>query len=262
MNKSNIEWCDYTWNPVTGCLHGCDYCYARRIAGRFRPKDLEKEALEGLFLGFYSGKVFPHGFAPTLYLNRINEPQKMKKPSKIFVCSMADLFGDWVPDEWIEEVYNACQRADHHTYIFLTKNPKRYSQVCQGNLDFRGNMWLGTTITCQEDAEKFAKDFTGQANAFLSIEPLLGEIDLTHVKFDGPYHVNLLEEDDDRHFYNVNSNPIKWVIIGAQTGPGAVQPKKEWVQSIIDQCRRANISVFLKDNLKWPEKIQEFPEGV
>jgi len=85
MNRTRIEWCDFTWNPVTGCYHGCDYCYARRIAHRFFPKTV--------------------GFNPYFWRDRLREPLALKKPARIFVCSMADLFGDWVPREWIEAVF-------------------------------------------------------------------------------------------------------------------------------------------------------------
>ncbi len=120
MNKTKIEWCDSTWNPVTGCLHGCEYCYAQKIANRFGTinKMIESAAEEGINLDskyfsnpdYFSelneavrdenGKIepYPTNFYPTLHKYRLDDPQKWKKPRTIFVCSMADLFGDWVPD--------------------------------------------------------------------------------------------------------------------------------------------------------------------
>lgn len=252
QGKNGIEWCDYTWSPVTGCLHGCEYCYARRIVQRFGDKN--DEEWHDLYQPFYKidGKInpYPYGFAPTFHRYRLDEPQKLKKPSKIFVCSMADLFGAWVPDEWIRQVYDACQKADWHKYLFLTKNPKKYSAIYRSELDYRWNMWFGTTVTDENNfviktAELYRK--TGEyspkgkrANRFLSIEPLTSEIKEIFLR-------NSLHHAD-------------WVIIGQQTGPGAVPPKPEWVQSIIDQCKSAGVPVFVKRPLYEKFPIQELPE--
>ncbi len=268
MNKSKIEWCDYTWNPVTGCLHGCEYCYARRIAERFMPHEMElmdiqdcKPIIPISFknLGCYECDntvylrnfkqerirmcPYPQGFKPTFHKYKLGEPSKLKKPSKIFVVSMGDLFGDWVPDEWIEEVFKACEAAPQHTYIFLTKNPHKTVNLNVFNaFKENRNWWFGTTITSLNDSYRAHSLFSKaswHANLFLSIEPLLSELEAIN---------------DIRAF--------KWIIVGAQTGPGAIPPKPEWVQKIIDQCRAADIPILLKDNLKWPERIQEFPEDL
>lgn len=243
MNKTKIEWCDYTWNPVTGCLHGCKYCYARRIANRFAPAGLSEEDLHGCFSSDYTGTVFPHGFAPTFYFNRLDEPVKVKKPSRIFVVSMGDLFGEWVPLEWIKKVFKACEAAPWHTYIFLTKNPKRYRELqFTIPLPTSNKYWYGTSVNNSADfippcrAEELFR--LKGCKRFLSIEPLLGEI----------FGISL-----------TNIKCFEWVIIGAQTGPGAVKPKSEWIQSIIDEAKANNVPVFLKDNLGWPERIQEYP---
>ncbi len=256
MNKTKIEWADYTWNPVTGCLHGCEYCYAHRIAQRFgnryMPYGNGVNVLNEPFDGERGVDPYPYGFEPTFHKYRLDEPQKVKKPSKIFVVSMADLFGDWVPDEWIEEVFNACQKADWHKYLFLTKNPKKYSKIYRSALDYRWNMWFGTTVTDENSfvvktaelyrntGEYFPK--SKRANRFLSIEPLIGEIKEMFLR-------NSLHHAD-------------WIIIGQQTGPGAVPPKDEWVQSIIDQCRAADVPVFVKSPLYEKFPIQEWPEGL
>jgi protein gp37 len=271
MNKSKIEWCDSTWNPVTGCLHGCDYCYARRIAERFgqnsineaymvkeNPKiyDLHSPVTYDRDCGHDSmgneiDKSFidpyPAGFAPTFHRYRLNEPTKKKKQQNIFVCSMADLFGYWVPDKWIDEVFQACFNADHHRYMFLTKNPKRYDKAVQhyegeyNPYEYQDwdDMWFGTTINSQQD-ERRVVELLGcdEGHKFLSIEPLLGWVDISKY---------------------LEGHGIDWVIIGAESGPGAKPPEPEWVQSIIDQCRDAGIPIFLKNNLNWPMRIQEFP---
>lgn len=230
MNKTKIEWADYTWNPVTGCKHGCPYCYAERMSKRFAGD-----------------------FEPKFHDGRLGDLQKVKKTlsrAKIFVVSMGDLFGEWVPSGWIHEVIEACKKSPIHTYLFLTKNPKRYAEVYRSYLDYRYYMWFGATVTDNDSFHSVGYDLfeaTGadekkRANRFLSIEPLLGEI--SHQQLEMNVHV------------------FDWVIVGAQTGPGAVKPKPEWVQSIIEQCKAADVPLFLKDNLNWPEKIQEFPEGM
>ena len=226
QGKDGIEWCDYTWNPVTGCLHGCPYCYAKAMYHRFNKS-----------------------FEPMFNPKKLDEPGKVKKPSKIFVVSAGDLFGEWVPDEWIENVFSACKRADYHQYLFLTKNPYNYSKIYRSYNDYRCNMWFGATVTNQDDMQNKGYDLfcaTGddqkkRAKRFLSIEPLLGEINeitLRNVQF------------------------LDWVIIGQQTGAGAVPPKPEWVQSIIDQCKAAGVPVFVKSPLYEQFSIQEWPEGL
>jgi protein gp37 len=181
---------------------------------------------------------YPAGFAPTFHRYRLDEPQKLKKPAKIFVCSMADLFGTWVPDEWIWEVFKVVRNCPQHTFMFLTKNPKRYRDLVKdyyNPVELPKNAFYGTTLTKFEDKHKAMwLPHPDKRKTFVSIEPLLG------------------------HFGDIMRT--HWVIIGAQTGPGAKQPKSEWVQNIIDQCRAAGVPVFLKNNLNWPEKIQEWPE--
>ena len=135
MNKTKIDWCDSTWNPVTGCLHGCEYCYARSIAHRFSGggenwTDDKTIVLDKKMYGEEEEKAipYPYGFIPTFHRYRLND-YIGKKGRNIFVCSMADLFGEWVPDSWIKEVFKACENAPQHNYLFLTKNPIRYAQL-------------------------------------------------------------------------------------------------------------------------------------
>jgi protein gp37 len=253
MNKSKIEWCDYTWNPVTGCLHGCTYCYARRIANRFglhletnKPKVLEKKysyETHCMMTGEkdYISSFYPYDFYPTFHKYRLAEPQKVKKPQKIFVCSMADLFGDWVPDEWIEEVFKACETAPWHKYLFLTKNFIGYKDI-----KYTSNIWLGNTITRQKEFIREIGRPLG-ANRFYSIEPILEPIKLPQ--------------------NNIPRKNVQWVIIGAETGnrKGKVIPKREWVDDIVSQCRQADVPVFMKNSLKdlmGDDFIQQWPEGL
>lgn len=250
MNKTKIEWCDSTWNPITGCLNGCEYCYARKQARRFSGDirlnkrsdqikatmhfDKKKNAaymtylLPQPFKGWNGSTVpFPAGFEPTFHIYRLPMPSQTKKPTNIFVCSMADLFGNWVPDGWIEKVFAACEEAPQHRYLFLTKNPQRYEELAlAGKLPQRENMWYGSTLDSMS-----AKRYSGRLsdNTFVSIEPLTEYMD-----------VGLGSFGNDR-----------WVIIGAETGnrKGKVTPKKEWVDKICEAADSTHMAVFMKDSL-------------
>lgn len=238
MNKTKIDWCDSTWNPVTGCLHGCEYCYARGIANRFGFGAYEPNIDERVLIepAVSAGKKvpYPFNFEPTFHKYRLNEYQN-KKGRNIFVCSMADLFGKWIPDEWIEEVFEACDNAPQHNYLFLTKNPFRYEMLHQkGILRKRDNMWYGYSMP------KNGCDYwyDSQYKTFESMEPLLEMVSVPH---------------------------SKWTIIGAETGrrKNKVVPERKWIEHIVNKCREGNIPVFMKSSLAdiWGEPlIQEFPE--
>jgi protein gp37 len=255
-----------TWNPVTGCLHGCQYCYAERIAKRFCTNEHGKEGLlspcsgdckacsemDGLeFVGdmvrdSHGSGGFPFGFLPTIHRNRLEEPQLMKKPQNVFVCSMADLFGDWVSYEWLDKVFDVCKGASQHRFLFLTKNPKRYMEL-HNVLPKGNNFFFGTTITT-EDMEYWYSD---SHNWFLSIEPIMGKFSCKGIFGQKP-------------FWEGPGIKPKWVIVGAETGNrrGKVIPKKEWVEAIVNECRNNKIPVFLKNNLApvWGGSlIQEYP---
>lgn len=308
MNKTKIDWCDMTWNPVTGCLHGCEYCYAQRIAERFglsfAPKlgdpgmdgAAKYDSVEGLdtMLELENAyqqdekiQPYPMAFSPTFHRYRLNEPQRIKKSQRVFVVSMGDLFGDWVPDEWIKEVFKACAAAPWHKYLFLTKNPGRYGKI--NGWDHRydygfatENMWLGMTITGKGDIKKLRKLPYGRANTFVSIEPLSAEIDLgpffpkstTRWKcsFCGHYssayslHCGGCGEEGG-YSGSFRKQPINWVIIGAETGnrKDKIVPRREWIERIVDDCRAAGVPVFMKNNMAaaWGDDlIQEWPESL
>ena len=233
MNKTKIEWCDSTWNPVTGCLHGCEYCYARRIAERFggcdNPID-SRELLQPMTITRRNGKAvdapFPFGFEPTLHRYRLDEPYQ-RRGLNIFVCSMADLFGEWVPDEWIEEVMKACLLSPQHRYLFLTKNPGRYMKLAEaGKLPERDNFWYGSS-TPTPDAPFWCSE---HHNTFVSIEPMMDEFPSAG---------------------DCSVKKVGWIIMGAMTGPGskAYQPKKEWVESLVEDAMASVVPVFMKDSL-------------
>lgn len=234
MDKTKIEWCNSTWNPVTGCKHDCPYCYARGIANRFsahgeRWDERETHVLDEKFYVPEAEKSepYPYGFVPTFHRYRLNEYES-KKGRTIFVCSMADLFGAWVPDSWIEEVFAVCEKAPQHRYLFLTKNPQRYIDLAKaGKLPAKDNMWYGTTATTPD--EQF---FWGGAwHTFVSIEPIL--------------------RDYTGEIGGMCDTFAQWVIVGAETGKRKekVIPEKSWIEEITKTCIEKNICLFMKDSL-------------
>ena len=155
---------------------------------------------------------------------------------KIFVCSTSDLFGNWVPQEWIWEVLSMAKTAGWHTFQFLTKNPKRMQ-----DFPFEKNMWIGATVDeIQYEQRILDLALVRHNNLFLSFEPLITRMKLTR--------------------YTLAN--IKWIIIGGMTGKDAVQPKEEWITELLDQAVTYRIPVFMKNNLKpiWKGTLrQEFP---
>jgi protein gp37 len=250
MEKSKIDWTDSTFNPVSGCYHKCQYCYARSIAHRFSGggenwTDDRIITLDERVYDEETGKAlaYPYGFMPTFHKYRLNDYAK-KKGRNIFVCSMADLFGAWVPDEWIEEVFEACKAAPQHNYMFLTKNPGRYIELqSKDKLPHDGNFWFGTTVT--DGGEPYMwHDGSYGFHSFLSIEPILEDF--------GEFAGEL---------------PQEWIIVGAETGnrKEKVVPEKSWIDNIVIQCREHNIPIFMKESLRalyGDSLIQEFPKGL
>lgn len=230
MNRTRIEWTDYTWNPITGCLHGCDYCYAKKITQRF-PKN------------------YPNGFQPTFYPERLTEPLRVKKPSKIFTVSMGDMFGNWMKPQWVRKIIKTIADANWHQFQILTKDPLSASLMLDfldssdEGLPHLDNLWIGTSIVDADAAHRITdlplkKPRSGLR--FVSFEPLLSSM---------PSGLDF------------SYNDLDWVIIGAQTNPSRL-PEDEWVQHIIDCARDEDIPIFLKNSIQryWPEQIQEFPK--
>ena len=218
MNRTTIEWTEFSWNPVSGCDHGCWYCYAKRMAQRFK-------------------KNFPRGFKPTFYPDRLMEPWHKKKPAKIFVCSIADLFAKWTPKKWRDLVISYARMCPDHTFQFLTKNPELIP-----NLPYPDNFWMGTTVTCEDGDWRNIEHikWVKAGVRFVSFEPLLGAL---------PGYVNL--------------DGLDWIIIGKLTGSKKVKLDPDWIDEILTQALQLGIPIFMKNNLKpeYPgELIQEFPK--
>lgn len=281
MEKSKIDWTESTWNPISGCLHGCEYCYARNIAHRFSGggenwTDDKIIVLDEKVYGEEEEKAipYPYGFIPTFHRYRLND-YIGKKGRNIFVCSMADLFGKWVPDEWIQEVFKACGKAPQHNYLFLTKNPNgipKSSHIYNGVFgEHRDNYWFGTSITCQKDLEdRLWPLLQVRGHSFLSIEPILDKLDLDCIWVSEKRQEVMLSIPKKTAYYfggGQSYHMPEWVIVGAETGrrTGKVAPKREWIENIVNGCRKAEIPIFMKSSLAdiWGEPlIQEFPEGL
>lgn len=210
MNKTKIEWCDYTWNVVTGCLNNCQYCYAKKIYHRFN-----------------------RSFEPQFHPERLYDPMKLKHPAKIFACSVSDLWGKGVEPYWRIKVFDVIRSCTRHTFIILTKQPHKinFDEVPEKNV------WLGVTVTGQEDIYRVIHLGKFKGIRFVSFEPLLYPITFNNTALDG----------------------IDWVIIGGKTGHRPFIPPKEWVDKIIAEARGRSILLFLKDNLHYHQVIQEFP---
>lgn len=213
--KKSIKWADLSWNPVTGCLHSCQYCYARNFAKR----------LKGM-----NHPSYQNGFVPSFHEKVLSEPLTEKwsdQFNKIFVCSMADLFGSWVPKEWIENILEVVKKCPQYTFMFLTKNPIRY-----GEFNFPDNCMLGATITTHKEADNLPFEFLSKTNkTFLCIEPIMEEIDLNN-SYVAEYFIDL-------------------IILGSETGnrKNKIICKKEWIDNIEDFCSQNGTKLFLKDSV-------------
>jgi protein gp37 len=256
-DKTKIEWCDSTWNPVRGCTQvstGCKNCYAERFAKRW---------------GGIPGHPFEQGFDVRLVPSALGLPERWKQPRRIFVNSMSDLFHEDVPFNFIALALAVMQSTPRHTYHVLTKRPARMNRVYEWLANAKAwtgpsywtlhNLWLGVSVEDRRSAEERIPLLikTPAAHLFLSIEPLLEDLGTLDLR------------------------GIDWVIVGGESGPGARPMHTQWAIDIVQQCRKAKVKVFMKqmgtawarggtgsrttkgqDPREWPEdlRIQEMPE--
>ena len=241
-----IQWCDATWNPVTGCLRRCRFgpsgtpCYAetmaKRFGGSFEPTwHPERLGAPGRLIAFGEGAA---SGAPT--------GDRGMVPWRIFVGSVTDMMHEAVPAEWIRQVIQICQDCPEHEFIWLTKDPVRYQRF-----EWPGNCWLGATITgdsSEEANDRFwALDRVTCAVRWISAEPLLGRY---------------MRVKRERVFGDEGYHSVDWVVIGGMSGAGAVQPEEAWVDALERECDRYGVAVFHKDNLacrRGDRRRMEFP---
>ena len=288
MGKTRIEWTEYSWNPVTGCTpasEGCQNCYARRMANRLRGR---------------CGYPADEPFKVTLHPERLDEPLKWKKPRRVFVCSMGDLFHDDVPNKFIYDVWDVMVLNKQHIFLVLTKRPDRMKSFIEKVMTNRmnyaltfgntlegkearrwaqkpvQNIWLGVTAENQQRADERIPILLQipAAVRFVSVEPMLGPVDLTRIGGDwyGNGRINALKglQNDDTyvHEYNLrwkakHCGELDWVICGGETGPGARPMHPDWVRSLRDQCQTAGVPFFFKQHGEWLHETQgiDFHEG-
>lgn len=270
MSKTKIEWADQVWNPVTGCTpisEGCLNCYAARMAKR----------LAGRY-GYTKGNPFQPG---TFHPNKLDEPYHWKKPQKIFVCSMGDLFHEDVRQRSIVAIFDIGYRAYityGHTFIFLTKRPQRmndeiilWSHVRGIDMAKLDGFWLGVTTENQRTADERIPILLQipAAKHFVSVEPMLEPVDLTHF-FDhrwpllrlnaltGKYLFDTHAFTEDTEGHKLPETKLDWVIAGPETGPGARPYNIDWVRDLQRQCAAAGVPFFDKKDALG-ETIQEWP---
>lgn len=214
--KSGIQWTDATWNPTTGCTKvspGCKNCYAEALSRRLRIIGLDK---------------YKNGFAYAGHLSDVDMPLKWKKPRKIFVNSMSDLFHEDADPAFIAKCFDVMNRADWHIYQILTKRPHSMVKFSVHFKQYFGreippHIWLGTSVESRDYAYRIEELRKVRcAVRFVSFEPLLGPI-----------------SDSDL-------SGIDWAIIGGESGKGFRQVQKEWIQDTISLCRYYGVPVFFK----------------
>ena len=207
---SAIEWTGSTWNPITGCTKispGCKNCYAERMAERLKATGQPN---------------YVNGFKLTLHPHALELPLSWKKPQRIFVNSMSDLFHKDVPVEFILQTFQVMRKANWHQYQILTKRADRLREL-DPDLPWEPHIWMGVSVenqdyTCRIDHLRK----TRACVKFLSLEPLLGPLP------------------------KLNLEGIDWAIVGGESGPGARPMSPEWVVDIRNQCRRARVPFFFK----------------
>ena len=208
--KSKIEWTEASWNPITGCSKisdGCVNCYAARLAKRLKAMHNPR---------------YKNEFDVTVHEDLINQPRKWKKPLKIFVNSMSDIFHDEVSDEIILRIFKTMNECPQHQFQVLTKRPERLATL-NSMINWTNNIWLGVTVENNKYINRV--DFLRECDAyikFISAEPLLSELS------------------------DINLQNIDWIIVGGESGPGARNIEKEWVLDLLNKAKKSETAFFFK----------------
>jgi protein gp37 len=208
--NTGIEWTDATWNPVTGCTKvspGCKHCYAERLAARLKAMGTPR---------------YSRGFELALQSDLLELPLRWKKPRRIFVNSMSDLYHEGVPDLYIQQVFATMRRAHWHEFQILTKRSERLRTIAP-SLPWPSNVWQGVSVENAAYVHRVKHlQSVPAAVRFLSIEPLLGAIPALPLR------------------------GVHWVIVGGESGPNRRPVCAEWVRDLRDQCLRAGVPFFFK----------------
>ena len=256
MSSQGISWTNTTWNPIVGCSKvsaGCDHCWAERMAR------------------LHYHKYFPNGWTGEveLFTERLGWPNHKRKPIRIAVGLMGDLFHDAVPFDFLDLLWatmGCCEAPDlrHLTFQILTKRPKRMLEYARhraesGMVFDLPNLWVGVSCENQAAADERIPLLlqTPAAVRFVSCEPLLGSINLTDLPVPGNdrgFSFNALTDIDDEHFYNVHAK-LDWVICGGESGPGARPMHPEWIRSLRDQCQAVCVPFHFKQWGEWSEVV-------
>lgn len=270
-DRSKIEWTDATWNPVTGCTKvsaGCANCYAERMVKRL-PMVRGRHGFDG------DGDALPFS-AVTCHHDRLNQPRHWRKPRRVVVCSMGDLFHKHVTDEFIGRVFGVMGIAERHTFQVLTKRPERALEwirsrprdpskpsqsvvPCEfGDLSYSlpwplPNVWLGTSVENQTAADERIPLLiqTPAAVRFVSCEPLLGPVSLRwmnafpeNVPYTAMNPSGVTDEYD-------GLRRLDWIICGDESGPNARPMHPDWARSLRDQSKAAGVPFFFKQWGEW-----------
>lgn len=209
-DNSTIEWTDSTWNPVTGCSKvspGCAHCYAETFAERFRG---------------VPDHPYEQGFDLRLWPERLTVPLLWRKPRRIFVNSMSDLFHEGIPENYVAEIFAVMREASWHQFQILTKRHERLAELAP-RLPWPDNVWMGVTI--ENNRWVHRADYLRSVPAavrFISAEPLLGPLP------------------------DLDLSGIDWLIAGGESGPVRRLPKAEWFVELRDRCQAANVAFFFK----------------
>ena len=254
---TSIEWTEQTWNPTSGCDRispGCDNCYALTMAKRLKAMGQAKYQNDG------DPRTSGPGFAITGHPDALGEPLRWKKPRKVFVNSMSDLFHARVTTELITKVWQTMQATPQHTYQILTKRASRLPMVLEkvhaelGLTEPLPNVWLGTSVESQKYANLRIPSLLQAPAAvrFLSCEPLLDRVDVTRLPLPSRRRTDIVYDALSQQYgvpglwHSPTAARINWVIVGGESGPGARPMDTDWAADLVGQCQTAGTAVFVK----------------